>query len=65
VATTADVRVWGLDGDRRVRSDEVARLQIVASGIAVPDPDFAREDERLGSAAGRGEPSIDEKLVET
>ena len=65
MAAAADVRLGGIDGDRRRDGDQVTGLVIEPDGVAGPDPYLAREDERLGTRAGLGETTIDDELVES
>ena len=64
VAAAADVRIALDKAERRGRVDEIAGLPIEARPVALPDPDLAGEDQRLGPRAGLGEAALDEELVE-
>jgi hypothetical protein len=64
VTAPADVRILLDEADRESAVDEVARLAVDSRGVALPAPDLAGEDQRLGSGACLGQPTLDDELVE-
>ena len=64
VAAAADVRVALLDLERREGVDEIAGLAVRSRPVPGPDAHPAGEQEGLGPRTRRGQPTVDEKLVE-
>jgi hypothetical protein len=59
-----DIRIPLDERDREPTVDQVARLAIGPRGVALPGPDPAGEDQRLGSGARLGQATLDEELVQ-
>ena len=65
VPAATDVGLLGGQLDRQVRFHEVACLAIESRAVAVPGPDLAAEDQRLGTRPAVRETAVDEELIET